>query len=273
MGLLFAYCGWIVTGLRGILWGIVVGTVAFVGVRHAPADLCLAAMRAEPLWPGDVPGLDAAVTTLSQKAGLSPIPQLYHVDTESPLAFSLGDGRSNAIVFDDTLLTGLSARGQCGVLAHEIAHLNNGDLMLKALRFALGWLTRVLSQLGLLLILFGLLLRAFTAAELPLIQLTIFWLAPVAVGFLRLAVPRTREEEPDGEGVELTGDPIGLATALEKLRRWDEGHLRRLAPGRRVLHLPTILNDHPPTAARIAKLYEIARRPEGRSVFGRYRDA
>ena len=273
IGLLFAYCGWIVAGLRGILWGLVVGTIVFAGVRRAPANLCLAAMRAERLWPGDVPGLDAAVTTLCRKTDLSPPPRLYHIDTGSPLAFSLGDGRSSAIVVDDALLTGLTARELCGVLAHEIAHLSSGDLTLKALGFALGWLVRILSQLGFLLILFGLLLRAFTAAELPLIQLAILWLAPVAVGFLRLAISRTREEEADAEAVELTGDPIGLATALEKLQRWDEGRWRRLAPGRRVLHLPNLFNDHPPTAARITKLYEIARRGEDRGVSDRHSHA
>jgi heat shock protein HtpX len=273
IGLLFAYCGWIVAGLRGILWGLVVGTAVFAAIRRAPVDLCLAAMRAEPLWPGDVPGLDAGAATLCHKAGLSPPPRLYHIDADAPLAFSLGDGRSSAIVVDDAVLTGLTARERCGVLAHEIAHLSNGDLTLKALGFAIGWLVRILSQLGFLLILFGLLLRAFTAAELPLIQLAILWLAPVAVGFLRLAISRTLEEEADADAVELTGDPTGLATALEKLQRWDEERWHRLAPGRRVLHLPTLFNDHPPTAARITKLYEIARRGEDRGVSDRHSHA
>jgi hypothetical protein len=94
MGALLAYCGWIVAGWDGIVWSMIGGIVGLVLVRRMPAHMFLSAMRARPLLPGEAPGVQASFTTLCRRAGLSPIPLLYHIDEALPLAFSLGAGEA-----------------------------------------------------------------------------------------------------------------------------------------------------------------------------------
>ncbi len=76
--------------------------------------------------------------------------------------------------------------------------------------------------------------------------------------FLLLALSRVREAEADLDAAELTGDPAGLASALVKLRQWQESRLRQLLPTGRILRLPTLLTEHPPTEERIRRLNHLA---------------
>ena len=136
-------------------------------------------------------------------------------------------------------------------------HLRRGDIVLKQLGFVLGTVTRMMAQLGIIVLLFGLLMRALSVSEVPLLSLVALVLAPPAVGLMQLAMSRERETEADLAAVELTGDPAGFAAALVKLQRWQEWRLRRLFPTARPFHLPTLLNDHPPTAERIRRLLDL----------------
>ena len=113
--------------------------------------------------PGEAPGLQVSFVFLCRRAGLSPIPRLYHIDEPLPLAFSLGAGAGAAIVVADSLVAGLTRRELCAILAHEIVHLRNGDILLQQLGLVLGWLTRVLSQLGFFLVLVGLAMQRLLA--------------------------------------------------------------------------------------------------------------
>jgi heat shock protein HtpX len=256
---LLGLCGWLVAGWQGVLWSVVGGAVAFGFVARTPVELLLAGMGARALSPEEAPGLLSMFAGLCRRAGLQQPPVLCHVDEGLPLAFSIGRNDDTAVVLDDTLLLGLSRRELGGILAHEIAHLRSGDILLKQIGFVLGWLTRVMSQLGVMLLIVGLLLRAFLAVRWPLLALLVLALAPIGVQLLQLALSRGREAEADLEAAELTGDPEGLAAALQKLRQWQERRLRRVFPTGRVFHLPTLLNDHPPTDERIRRLMHLAR--------------
>jgi heat shock protein HtpX len=267
MGALLGYCGWIVAGWDGIAWSVIGGTVGLVLLRRVPVDMFLKAMRARPLLPGEAPGLQVSFVFLCRRAGLSPIPCLYHIDETLPLAFGLGAGEAAAIVVADSLLAGLTQRELCAILAHEIVHLRNGDILLQQLGLVLGWLTRVLSQLGFFLVLVGLAMHVFSLGESPLFSLLVLATAPIGVGLLRLALSRAREAEADLEAAELTGDPAALASALVKLRRWQERLLRQWFPTAHPLHLPTLFDDHPPTEERIRRLMGLSRRA-GTGGFG-----
>ena len=260
---LLALCGWLVAGWRGVSWSVLGGAVAFGFVARTPVDLFLAGMGAHVLSPEEAPGLLAMFALLCRRAGLERLPLLCHVDARLPLAFSIGRNDDTAVVIDDSLLIGLDRSELAGILAHEIAHLRSGDIVLKQIGFVLGWLTRVMSQLGVMLLVFGLLLRAFAAVRWPLLALLVLTLAPIVVQLLQLALSRGREAEADLAAAELTGDPEALAVALQKLRQWQERGLRRVFPTGRVLHLPTLLNDHPPTEERIRRLRRLAARDAG----------
>ncbi|MGE5268842.1 MAG: zinc metalloprotease HtpX [Thiohalocapsa sp.] len=258
MAALLALCGGIVAGSDGIVWSVIAGAIVLPVVGHAPPDMLLRAMGAHLLTPSQAPDVCASFLALCRDAGLSPVPRLCHIADKTPLAFSLGRGESAAVVVTDSLLVGLSERELVGILAHEIVHLRRGDIVMKQLGFVLGTLTRIMAQLGILMLFFGLLLRALSVSEVPLISLVVLVVAPFAAGLLQLAMSREREAEADLGAAELTGDPAGLAAALIKLQRWQEWRLRRLFPTARPFHLPTLLNDHPPTAERIRRLLNLA---------------
>jgi heat shock protein HtpX len=254
IGALLAYCGWIVAGRSGLAWSLLAGVFCLVVVRQVPPDALLGAIKATPLPSNDVLRLGAPFSVLCRRAGLDPVPRLYRIDHQLPLAFSLGEGERAAVVVADCLIDGLDERELCGILAHEIVHLRNGDIMLMQLGLVLGWLTSAISRIGFLLIFLDLLMRALSLTEFPLLSLAVLAAAPIAVGLMRLALSRAREAEADLEAAELTGDPLGLASALDKLRQWQQQRLRRLSPMMRPLQLPKLLSDHPPTEERIRRL-------------------
>ena len=257
MGALAAYCGWIVAGNDGIAWSVLVGTMCLIALRHVPADALLKALQARPLPASQALAISPLFAGLCGRAGLRPVPRLYRIEQELPLAFSLGEGNAAAIVMADCLLEHLSTRELCGILAHEIVHLRNGDLLLMQLGLVFGWATRTVSQVGCILVLISLLAHAFSLADFPLTSLLVLVLAPLGSALLRLAMARDREAEADLEAAELTGDPAGLASALVKLRDWQQRQLRRAFPFARSVHLPTLLADHPPTEDRIRRLREM----------------
>jgi len=258
MGAVLAFCGWIVAAWQGLLWSVFAGAVVLTTVWRLPTDVFLRGMAARPLLPDEAPGLHAAIAELCRRAGLVTMPRLYHLAEPLPLAFSLGHGEAAAIVVADCLLAGLSRRELDGIYAHEIVHLRGGDMLLKQLGFALAAVTQMMSRLGLILVLLAALAQMLSPAQFPLLSLLLLAMAPVGASLLRLALSRVSEGEADLEAAELTGDPAALASALGKIRRWEERRLRQIFPTGRILHLPTLLSDHPATEERIRRLQEMS---------------
>lgn len=257
MAALLAYCGWIIAGWRGIAWSAIAGLVGLALVRRLPSQMFLAAMRAELLPPEQAPELTARFAALCRRAGLLPVPPLYHLDEALPLAFSLGQGVDAAVVIADSLLVGLTQRELSGILAHEIMHLRNHDIRLQQVGLVLGWLARAMSQFAAAFVLIGIAMRVFSLAQLPILALAVLIAAPLGINLLRLALSRSREAEADLGAADLTGDPAGLASALNRLRLYQERLLRQFIPTAHPLHLPTLFADHPPTEERIRRLLQL----------------
>jgi len=254
---LLAYCGWFVGGSTGIVWAIVAGVLMLSAVRRLQVAPLLRAMDARPLRSGEIEELDIAVATLCARAGLSSVPYIYRIEEALPLAFSMSDAETAVIVVSDGLLAGFTLEELCGILAHEIAHLRHGDLLLLQIGLVLRLLTRLLARLGLFIVLLGLVLNVLSVAQFNLLSLAILVTAPVAMSLLALTLSREREAEADLEAANLTGDPLSLASALIKLRRWQAWQLRQMFPTGRIFYLPTLLRDHPPTEKRIRRLREM----------------
>ena len=146
------------------------------------------------------------------------------------------------------------------MLAHEISHLDNGDTRVMALADVIARLTRVMSLIGIGLLLLNLpfVMTDEVYVSWPLVALLIF--APTIVALLQLALSRTREYDADLDAAALTGDPVGLAQALARLERY-QGALWEdiLMPGRRAPD-PSILRTHPTTQDRVKRLLDL--RPE-----------
>jgi len=189
---------------------------------------------------------------LAKRAELPSVPSLYYVASSNMNAFAVGRPEDSAITVTDGLLRALNLRQLTGVLAHEVSHIANEDLKVMGLADMVGRLTSLMQSIGFFLMIFGLWQGAgFIGAAIVLM------LAPTIGTFLQLALSRSREYDADLEAVQLTGDPVGLASALQTLHR-QQGNLWEsiFVPGGRTPD-PSVLRTHPQAEDRIARLMEL----------------
>ncbi len=254
---LLGLLGWIIAAAEGLVVAVIVSVlVALLGPRVSPW-LVLRMYRARLIHPRQAPDLYDALHDLARRAGLSRPPALYYIPTPMLNAFAVGSSDQAAIALTDGLLRRLDGRELVGVLAHELSHVRHNDMWVMNLADVISRMTVALSQFGLFLLFFGLPLLLFGIITISLPALLLLIFAPTLVALLQLALSRTREYEADRGAVELTGDPQGLASALQKLEHYQGGWLERiLMPGRREPD-PALLRTHPPTTDRIRRLREL----------------
>jgi heat shock protein HtpX len=258
---LFGAIGWVVFGKAGLYWSMTIAAVLFLTTPRISPWMVLKAYRARMLEPRDAPGLYELLAALSDRAGLPARPRLYYVPSRIMNAFSVGTPSSSAIALSDGLLRALNRREIAGVLAHEITHIRNNDLRLHALADLMTRVTSAFSFMGQVLIVFYLPLAFLYDTKMPLVPILLLVFAPSVSMMLQLALSRTREFDADLGAAALTGDPLGLASALGRMDRierglWDIVFL----PGRRNPE-PSLLRTHPGTAERIRRLEALAARP------------
>ena len=250
---LLGLCGWLIAGLAGLVWLAGVGAIAVLLAARVSPRLVLRMFRARPLSPGEMPALQRLVAELAGRAGLDRPPEIYLIGSRAMNAFSVGGREQGAVTVTSGLLRALSMRELAGVMAHEISHLAHNDTRVMALADVMARLTRVMSLLGIGLLLLNLPLMAGGMA-MPWSLVMLLTFAPTVVALLQLALSRRREFGADLEAARLSGDPRGLALALAKLERhqgafWED----ILAPGRRSPD-PSLLRTHPKTEDRIERL-------------------
>jgi len=211
------------------------------------------------------------VERLTRKAGL-PMPRVYVIPSASPNAFATGRNPSHAAVaVTEGILRILDRRELEGVLAHELSHVQNRDILISTVAAAVAGL---ISSLG-YMVRWGALLGGYRrddergASGVEMLAWAI--LAPLLAVIIQLAVSRSREYGADASGASLMGDPEALASALEKLERAGEvqpyeyagpatAHLFIVNPfrgaGRTLMNL---FSTHPPLEERIRRLREMRR--------------
>jgi heat shock protein HtpX len=177
-------------------------------------SLALRANGARELEPGEQPELRAMVGLLAERAGI-PEPRVYLVDRPEPNAFATGrDPRHAAVAVTTGLLEIMDTRQLAGVLAHEMSHVKNRDTLVGTIAATIGGAVSFLAQMGQFQLLFG---GGDEENGNPIAALAAIILAPIAAMIIQLAVSRSREYLADTTGASLTGDPEGLAQALEQL--------------------------------------------------------
>jgi heat shock protein HtpX len=184
-------------------------------------------------------------------------------------AFAVGGPEDAAVAVTDGLLRTLPGRELAGVVAHEVSHVRAGDLWIMNLSDAIGRITHALAYGGVLVVLLTLPLT-LGAGSSPLWVVALLALLPTVVSLLQLALSRSREYDADLEAAVLTGDPEGLARALERLdastgRIWE----RVLVPHRRAPD-PLLLRTHPPTGERTRRLRELVPRSRPERLGGHH---
>lgn len=256
MGLLLGLSGWLLAGLGGILAALLVGALLFLWTPRS-SKLLLRAQGARELHPALVPDLYRLVADLSGRAELSRVPRLYIIPSPvmNAVAVDARDGASIAVT--DGLLRGLSVRELAGVLGHEIAHLRNRDTGILLMAEVARRLTHSLSFVGLFLLVFSLPALWGSEASFPLLLPLLLLAAPVLSALLKLALSRTREFAADLEAARMTGDPAGLASALQKIERSQQSVWMRLLRAE-ILWLK-LLETHPGGRERVRRLLDLTR--------------
>ena len=173
-------------------------------------------------------------------------------------AFTLGTRKDAALVLTDGIIRQLSLRELTGVLAHEISHAAHNDIAIMGFADLLNRITAGFSLFGQFLVLINLPLVLFGGYSFNWLPILLLVASPTIATLLQLALSRTREFEADLGAARLTGDPLGLASALSRLEHSSGSWLTRvLFPGRKETQ-PSLIRTHPHTEERIDRLKELA---------------
>lgn len=253
--LLAAAIAWIVLGPDGLVWAAVFGAIGLWMLGHISPAMILKLYKARALDDHELPEIHDLVRNLTKRADLPAVPRLYYVPSQMLNAFAVGKPEDSGIAITDGLLRAMNLRQIAGILAHEVSHIRNGDLRVMGMADVLNRITGFMSTLGLI----GIPLVLGTGWHIPFTGLLLLIFAPTIGGLLQLALSRAREYDADLDGVSLTGDPEGLASALSLLERKQRAVWEGLVlPGSR-LPEPSMLRTHPATADRIARLLALRR--------------
>jgi heat shock protein HtpX len=266
LGLLLGYLAWVIGGIPFAIMAFAVVLFSFAFNPMLSPRLILRLFRGRELRYEDAPRLYLLFETLAERAGLEQVPQLFYIPSDVMNAFSTGTRGDAAVALSDGLLRRLSLREIAGVLAHEVAHVRNNDIRVMGFADMMGQLTRLLSFLGQFLLILNLPLWLFSYFPMDWLPILVLILAPSGSALIQLALSRNREYEADLGAAQLTGDPEGLAEALEKMD-WQQSRLlsQLLLPGQR-LPEPSLLRSHPPAGERVRRLLGLRGRPAWEEV-------
>jgi len=261
-GLLMLIGGLIGKG-PGVLIGAAIG-FAIVGFSYWKSDaLAIRAARAVPVSEAEMPQYYAVVRELTQRAGM-PMPKLYVSPDMQPNAFATGrDPDHAAVAVTRGILQTLDWDELRGVLAHEISHVGNRDILISSVAAAIAMGITMLAMFARFAAIFG--GGRDDRGDNPIALLAMALLAPIAAGLLQMALSRSREYEADRSGARLLQDGEPLARALQKIEAGarqipmdiDPAHAQAFIvnplTGRRV-SFGNLFRTHPPTDDRVQRL-------------------
>lgn len=249
-------------GQQGLVLALgVAGLMNFVGYFFSD-KIALAMHRAQPVTEAEAPELYAITAELAHRAGI-PMPRLYVIPEMQPNAFATGRSPKHAAVaVTEGLLRTMNRAELAGVLAHELAHVKNRDILTASIAATLAGAITVLARMVGYALMFGGRDREEGGSAWGGIFLLI--VAPIAALLIQLAISRSREYAADEKAARLTGNPLGLASALRKLAALTERvPMDTAQPATASLMIANplsgggiarLFSTHPPIPERIARL-------------------
>jgi heat shock protein HtpX len=262
--LLLLFIGRAFGGENGMILALVFAAIMnFVSYFYSD-KIALAMYRAQPVSREELPRVYQVVERLTQKIGI-PMPKIYVIPTDSPNAFATGRNPSHAsVAVTQGILNLLNDEELEGVLAHELGHVNNRDILISSVAATVAGAITMLASMGRWAMFFGGMggrddrdRGGGIAALLMLI------LAPIAATLIQLAVSRSREYQADASGAHYTGNPYALASALAKLDAYSRRLPMQATPSTAHLFIiqpllgmnfGSLFSTHPPIAKRIERL-------------------
>jgi heat shock protein HtpX len=265
--------GRIFFGTGGMFVALVLAGVMNLASYWFSDRIALRMAGAREVSPDEAPELHAIVDELAYRTGL-PKPKVAIVESPSPNAFATGRDPSHAVVAVTTgILQILNRQELMAVLAHELGHVKNRDILVASIAATIAGAITMIAQMLQFAAFFG----GFGGSRdgdgdgvNPIAALAMIILAPIAALLIQMAISRSREYGADDTGAHIVGDPMALASALEKLEGWSKripldvnpaaSHLFIVNPlsGRA---LASLFSTHPPIEDRIKRLRQLAGYP------------
>jgi heat shock protein HtpX len=228
--------------------------------------IALAMYRAQPVTREELPRAYDIVERLTQKIGI-PMPKIYVIPTESPNAFATGRNPNHAsVAVTHGILGLLNDEEMEGVLAHELGHVRNRDILISSVAATIAGAITMLASMGRWAMIFG----GWGGGDREergggggIAALIMLILAPIAATLIQLAVSRSREYQADASGAHYTGNPYALASALQKLDAYSRRVPMQATPSTAHLFIiqpllgisfGNLFSTHPPIAKRIERL-------------------
>lgn len=268
---LFVVIGGALGGQTGMIIALVFALAMNMGAWWFSDSLALKMSGAREVSPDEAPELHNMVEVLSARAGI-PKPRVYVIESETPNAFATGRSPAKGAVAVTTGIARLLTRDElAGVVAHELAHIKNRDTLISSIAATFAGAITMLADMAM----WGMMFSGLTgqgdeeddggiAGMVGGVLMMI--LAPIAALLIQMAISRSREYLADAGGARILGDPLPLASALEKLE-WASGRVpMQVSPATSHMYivnpmmggLAGLFRTHPVTSERIARLRALA---------------
>jgi heat shock protein HtpX len=254
-------------GQNGLVLALVIAGVMNLGTYFFSDKIALATSGARPIAREESPRLYQIVERLAAKANI-PVPKIYMIPTDSPNAFATGRNPSHASVAVTRGILEICDNEEIeGVLAHELGHVKNRDILTSAVVATLAGAITLIARMLWYAEMFG----GFGGGGGrddrrggAISGLAMMILAPLAATLIQLAISRSREYEADATGARITGNPQGLARALDKIDKYSKRLPMQVAPSMAHLYIlqpltagavfSSLFATHPPIPKRIERL-------------------
>jgi len=253
-------------GQNGLILALVIAAVMNLGSYFFSDKIALASSGAQPISRADGPRIYQIVERLAAKANV-PVPKIYYIPTDSPNAFATGRNPNHASVAVTAGILEICDDEEIeGVLAHELGHVKNRDILISAVVATLAGAITLIARM----VYWGELFGGFGGGRSDsrrggmFSALAMMIVAPLAATLIQLAISRSREYEADSTGAQITGNPQGLARALNKIDQWSKRIPMQASPSMAHMYIlqplttgevfSSLFSTHPPIRKRIERL-------------------
>lgn len=273
LGGLFVMVGQFMGGTNGALIALGFAALLNMGMYFFSSKIALASAKARPVTEQELPNVYSIVRSLAQRENM-PMPSIHLIDSPQPNAFATGRSPKHAAVAVTTGILDLMDYAELeGVLAHELSHVRNRDILISSIAATVAAALSILIRLA-----FWTGMGRDRRSNDPIsgiVTVLAFILAPLAAMVIQMAISRSREYEADRSGAAMTGSPLALARALEKLEAGTRQIPMDVSPSTAQLFIADPLkafgrrpggmgmisrwfSTHPPIPERVNRLSEMA---------------
>jgi len=261
LGALFLGIGALLGGTTGLVIGLAIGLLFCGGSYWFSDAIAIKAARAKPVTREELPEVYAIVEELTRASGM-PMPKIYVSPEAQPNAFATGRSPNHAAVAVTRGILQVLDRDELrGVLAHELSHVKNRDILISSVAAAVALAITFVARMAFWGALFG----GDEDRGNGISAILMLILAPLAAGLLQMALSRSREYQADASGAHLLHNGEPLARALEKIEAYAKQVPMDVAPAQASLYIvnpltgrkvefANMFSTHPPTADRIKRL-------------------